>query len=45
MRYEARWNNGYWKTFDTVRYTDVALHGLQGECMSHVAKMNARPER
>ena len=45
MRFEARWNNGYWKTFDTLRYTDTSVHGLQSECVAQVAKLNARAER
>jgi hypothetical protein len=29
MRYQARWSNGYWKTFDRVLFTDIAVHLTQ----------------
>lgn len=25
MRYEARWSNGYWKTFDKQTFEDLAV--------------------
>jgi hypothetical protein len=28
---EIRWSNGYWKLFDTERYTTVACFGLKRE--------------
>lgn len=42
MRYQARWSNGYWKTFDTVGYKDVAMHLLKREADEAVTKLNAR---
>ncbi len=29
MRYEVRWNNGYWKAFDTHNFTDAGIFDLQ----------------
>lgn len=26
MRYQARWSNGSWKTFDRERFVDVETH-------------------
>jgi hypothetical protein len=47
-RYEARWNNGFWKVFDTYRYTSVyvtsldrGLFRLQGDAKDAAAGMNA----
>ena len=40
MRYQARWSNGYWKTFDSKRFTDVAVHKTQKDAERSVSKMN-----
>lgn len=40
MRYIVKWNNGYWKTFDMVQFTDVALHRLKTEAEAHAARLN-----
>lgn len=40
MRYEARWSNGYWKTFDRVRFTDVETHPTQRIAEHAVAAKN-----
>lgn len=42
MRYQARWSNGYWKTFDTVAFTDIEIHGLQKDANDNAARLNAR---
>lgn len=42
MRYQARWSNGYWKTFDAVKFEDIAVHALQREAVEAVARLNAR---
>lgn len=44
MRFETRWANGYWRVFDTQRYTTVRLHWLLSEAMSDVARMNSKNE-
>lgn len=43
MRYELRFTNGYYKLFDTVKYTDVALFETRRECEQAVARRNGRP--
>lgn len=42
MRYQARWSNGYWKTFDSVRFEDIAIHSLKREADESALKMNQR---
>lgn len=42
MRYTVKWNNGYWKTFDTVQFTDVSLHRLKTEAEANVARLNGK---
>lgn len=42
MRYEVRWNNGYWKLFDKHYYTDAAIFGLKKEAEQEAAKANAQ---
>ncbi len=29
MRYQARWSNGSWKTFDRERFADVETHATK----------------
>ena len=45
MRYEARWSNGYWKTFDKDLYRDVELHGTQKEAEDNAAQMSLYANR
>lgn len=40
MKYEVRWSNGFWKTFDTSRYESVAVHYSQAEAVIAVSKAN-----
>lgn len=42
MRYTVKWNNGYWKIFDTVQYTDVQLCSLQTEANAVALRLNNR---
>ena len=42
MRYTVKWNNGYWNAFDTVQFTDVALHRLKTEAEANVARLNGK---
>jgi hypothetical protein len=34
----VKWNNGYWKVFDTQQYTDVAMFGLKKEAEAFINK-------
>ena len=29
MKYVVKWNNGYWKVFNTQEYRDESMHGLK----------------
>ena len=40
MRFEVRFTNGYYKLFDTHKYTDVALFETRRECEQAVARRN-----
>jgi hypothetical protein len=40
MRFEVRWNNGYWKVFDTHKYTDVNKAFLKKDALAQVKKLN-----
>jgi len=42
MKYEVRWSNGFWKTFDTACYESVACHNSQAEAVIAVSKANGR---
>jgi hypothetical protein len=44
MRYEKRWNNGYWKVFDTHRYTDKASVRTEKECDETVKRLNKKKD-
>lgn len=41
MRYQARWSNGYWKTFDATAFSDIAIHRTKSDAEDAVAEMNA----
>ena len=45
MRYEARWSNGYWKTFDKTAFEDRAMHGTRKEAEEHAAEMSLYASR
>ena len=40
MRFALKFTNGFWKTFDTVDYTDVRLHYLHTDAARHVNFLN-----
>lgn len=40
MRYITKFTNGFWKTFDTVDYTDVRLHYLKTDADNFTANLN-----
>jgi hypothetical protein len=44
MRYQARWSNGYWKTFDTRRFEDVEIHPTKKEAEFNAFRMS-RPKK
>lgn len=41
MKYTVKWNNGYWKVFDTQEYRDVAMHGLKTDADKNCQRMNS----
>jgi hypothetical protein len=41
MRYEARWSNGFWKTFDRVKFVDVETHVTKRLAGEAVVVLNA----
>ncbi|WP_312547575.1 hypothetical protein [Massilia sp.] len=41
MRYQARWSNGAWKTFDRERFADVDIRASQKMAEEKVAIANA----
>lgn len=41
MKYVVKFNNGYWKVFDTVEYKDVQLCYLRKEANDLAGKLNA----
>lgn len=45
MRYQARWSNGFWKTFDRERFADVETHPTEKIADERAAELNAhRPK-
>jgi hypothetical protein len=42
MRYRARWSNGFWKTFDSQAFEDVAVHSTQVDAERHASASNSR---
>jgi hypothetical protein len=41
MRYEVRWNNGYWKLFDSKRYEDVDTFHSQAQALEAADSANS----
>lgn len=41
MRYQERWSNGFWKTFDRERFADVDTHPTEKIAIEKVAELNA----
>lgn len=39
-RYVVKFNNGFYKTFDSVEYTDIALHYLKSTAEQFTANKN-----
>jgi hypothetical protein len=42
MRYEVRFNNGYWKAFDTAAYRDVDKFGMKIDAEAAARELNAK---
>lgn len=40
MRYQARWSNGFWKTFDAAQYRDTGIHATKKEASAEVDRLN-----
>lgn len=39
-RYQTRFSNGFWKTFDTLTYSSVRTHYLHTEARDAAARFN-----
>ena len=39
-RFQVRFSNGFWKSFDTEEYTSVDIHLLKKEAVQAVRKLN-----
>jgi hypothetical protein len=39
-KYEIRWSNGFWKVFDTVRYTSAVLCHTHAEAKAVLTKIS-----
>lgn len=44
MKYVVKWNNGYWKVFNTEKYTDVSVHLLMNSAQDHADSLNQGKE-
>lgn len=42
MKYVVKWNNGFWKVFDTVQYSDIMICNLKTEADNHCKKLNEK---
>lgn len=42
MRFIPKFNNGYWKLFDTVQYRDVEIFALKSDLDAAVIEANAQ---
>jgi hypothetical protein len=45
MRYTVRWNNGYWKIFDTRQYRDVEKFGTEVDAKKALASFNSQKQQ
>lgn len=45
MRYQVRWSNGFWKTFDSYAFVDIERHATAKDAEAAVAAMNVRLAR
>ena len=45
MKYVLKWNNGYWKVFDQVSYSDVMLCNLKSEAEIQCKRLNSQEKR
>jgi hypothetical protein len=45
MRYSTRWSNGFWKTFDSLAFADVAIHSRAVDANVAVDRLNGRQAR
>lgn len=39
-RYQTRFSNGFWKTFDTHTYTSIRVHYTQADAVIAAARFN-----
>lgn len=41
MRFVVKWNNGYWKIFDTHGFKDLRLEALERRAVEGCERLNA----
>lgn len=41
-KFIVKFNNGYWKVFDTLNYKDKAIHILQKQAIHHAEYLNSK---
>lgn len=42
MKYVIKWNNGFWKLFNTQEYRDESMHGLRTDAEKACLRMNTQ---
>lgn len=42
MKYTVKWNNGYWKVFNTETYGDVSIHNLYTMALLECKILNSK---
>lgn len=42
MKYVIKWNNGFWKLFNTQEYRDESMHGLRTDADKAYYRMNSQ---
>lgn len=42
MKYVVKWNNGFWKVFNTQEYRDESMHGLKTDADKACTRMNSQ---
>lgn len=42
MKYVIKWNNGFWKVFNTQEYRDESMHGLRADAEKACLRLNAQ---
>lgn len=42
MKYVIKWNNGFWKVFNTQEYRDESMYGLRTDAEKACLRMNSQ---